>query len=142
MCCGDDAELGLPAAVIEMLARYRDLQRRHGWDWGSEKLPDYFRWARFDLIGPVMEHAGENGDFAAALRTVIGDGPVPAGIVVIDCQMSSAHLESLGARRIPRARFQSLVREHVTMKPAALRLPTPEPAAVVPDPRPPGPAPT
>ena len=36
-----------------------------------------------------------------------------AGIVVIDCQMTSAHLESLGSRRIPRARFQALVRAHV-----------------------------
>jgi leucyl/phenylalanyl-tRNA---protein transferase len=48
-----------------------------------------------------------------------------AGIVVIDCQMTSAHLESLGARRIPRSRFQSLVREHAAMKPVPLRLPSP-----------------
>jgi hypothetical protein len=84
VCCDHAQTLGLPPAVIEMLARYRDLQRRHGWDWGEEELPDYFRWARFDLIGPVMEHAGENGDFAAAIRAVIGDGLVPAGIVVIE----------------------------------------------------------
>lgn len=42
------------------------------------------------------------------------------GIVVIDCQMASAHLESLGSRRIPRARFQGLLREHVTVNPLAL----------------------
>jgi leucyl/phenylalanyl-tRNA---protein transferase len=47
-----------------------------------------------------------------------------AGIVVIDCQMSSAHLESLGARRIPRARFQSLVREHAAGKTRPLALPS------------------
>ena len=45
-----------------------------------------------------------------------------AGIAVIDCQMSSAHLESLGSRRIPRTRFQALVREHVASKPAPLTL--------------------
>ena len=42
MCCEHAQELNLPPAVIEMLARYRDLQRRHGWDWGEENLPDYF----------------------------------------------------------------------------------------------------
>jgi leucyl/phenylalanyl-tRNA--protein transferase len=34
------------------------------------------------------------------------------GIVVIDCQLPSRHLESLGARSIPRAQFQALLREH------------------------------
>ena len=34
------------------------------------------------------------------------------GIVVIDCQMASRHLESLGSRQIPRVRFQALLREH------------------------------
>src|SRR5215470_4900705 len=46
-----------------------------------------------------------------------------AGIAVIDCQMTSAHLESLGSRRIPRARFQALVREHVAQDPRPLTLP-------------------
>jgi leucyl/phenylalanyl-tRNA--protein transferase len=32
--------------------------------------------------------------------------------VVIDCQLPSRHLESLGARSIPRAQFQALLREH------------------------------
>ncbi len=47
-----------------------------------------------------------------------------SGIAVIDCQMTSAHLESLGSRRIPRARFQALVREHVASKPVPLALAT------------------
>jgi hypothetical protein len=84
MCCEHAQTLDLPPAVIEMLARYRDLQRRHGWDWGEESLPDSFRWARFSLIGPVMDRVGEDGDWAGAIRSVIGDGPVPAGIVVIE----------------------------------------------------------
>lgn len=41
-------------------------------------------------------------------------------IVVIDCQMASAHLESLGSRRIPRARFQALCREHASPTPLPL----------------------
>jgi leucyl/phenylalanyl-tRNA--protein transferase len=44
------------------------------------------------------------------------------GIVVIDCQMASSHLESLGSRRIPRTRFQSLLREHASLTALPLRL--------------------
>ena len=34
-------------------------------------------------------------------------------IVVIDCQLPSPHLQSLGSRSIPRSQFQTLLREHV-----------------------------
>lgn len=34
------------------------------------------------------------------------------GIVVIDCQLSSRHLQSLGSRAIPRKAFQDLLRQH------------------------------
>jgi leucyl/phenylalanyl-tRNA---protein transferase len=34
-------------------------------------------------------------------------------VAVIDCQLPSRHLSSLGARPIPRRQFQSLLREHV-----------------------------
>ncbi len=34
------------------------------------------------------------------------------GIIVIDCQLSSRHLESLGSRLIPRSAFQDLLRQH------------------------------
>jgi len=34
-------------------------------------------------------------------------------IAVIDCQLPSRHLESLGARTIPRAQFQALLQEHI-----------------------------
>jgi leucyl/phenylalanyl-tRNA--protein transferase len=42
------------------------------------------------------------------------------GIAVIDCQMPTRHLESLGSRSIARAQFQSLLREHIEMKPQPL----------------------
>ena len=42
--------------------------------------------------------------------------------VVIDCQMASAHLESLGSRRIPRPRFQALLREHTSLAPLPMSL--------------------
>lgn len=34
-------------------------------------------------------------------------------IVVIDCQLPSRHLESLGSRLIPRSQFQALLRKHI-----------------------------
>jgi leucyl/phenylalanyl-tRNA---protein transferase len=34
-------------------------------------------------------------------------------LVVIDCQLPSRHLASLGSRAIPRSQFQALLREHV-----------------------------
>jgi leucyl/phenylalanyl-tRNA---protein transferase len=34
-------------------------------------------------------------------------------VAVIDCQLPSRHLSSLGARAIPRRQFQSLLREHL-----------------------------
>jgi leucyl/phenylalanyl-tRNA--protein transferase len=42
------------------------------------------------------------------------------GIAVIDCQLATRHLESLGSRAIARAQFQSLLREHIDMAPGAL----------------------
>jgi leucyl/phenylalanyl-tRNA--protein transferase len=40
------------------------------------------------------------------------------GIALIDCQLPSRHLQSLGSRQIPRAHFQALLREHVSLDPA------------------------
>jgi leucyl/phenylalanyl-tRNA--protein transferase len=42
------------------------------------------------------------------------------GIAVIDCQLATRHLESLGSRAIARAQFQSLLREHIEMAPLRL----------------------
>jgi leucyl/phenylalanyl-tRNA--protein transferase len=39
------------------------------------------------------------------------------GVAVIDCQLATRHLESLGSRSIARAQFQSLLREHVERVP-------------------------
>jgi leucyl/phenylalanyl-tRNA--protein transferase len=44
-------------------------------------------------------------------------------IAVIDCQLPSPHLESLGSRTIPRLQFQALLREHISLDPAPLYLP-------------------
>jgi len=42
------------------------------------------------------------------------------GIAVIDCQMPTPHLESLGSRAIARSQFQYLLREHIEVAPRPL----------------------
>jgi leucyl/phenylalanyl-tRNA---protein transferase len=44
-------------------------------------------------------------------------------LAVIDCQLPSRHLTSLGSRTIPRSQFQALLREQVRMVSAALAPP-------------------
>jgi leucyl/phenylalanyl-tRNA--protein transferase len=44
-------------------------------------------------------------------------------LAVIDCQLPSRHLTSLGSRTIPRSQFQALLREQVRMPSAALASP-------------------
>src|SRR5688500_17131141 len=82
MCCGEEEELGLPPAVIEMLARYRRLRDEQGFGWGEDALPDFFRWARFSMLGPAFDEFAASGDWSAAVRAAIGD-EVPAGLVVV-----------------------------------------------------------
>jgi hypothetical protein len=81
MCCEAPGALDLPAEVIEMLARYRALQAERGWDWGDDRA-DFFRWARFSQLGPVLEAYAETGDWPKAVRAVVGDEP-PAGVVLV-----------------------------------------------------------
>jgi hypothetical protein len=82
VCCQETRTLNLPPEVIEALARYRRLLGERGWDWGDEQLPDFFRWARFSLLGPVFEAVAETGDWGSAMLSVVGD-EVPPGVVVI-----------------------------------------------------------
>jgi leucyl/phenylalanyl-tRNA--protein transferase len=42
------------------------------------------------------------------------------GTALIDCQLASNHLASLGSRNIPRSRFQALLREHIDAAPLPL----------------------
>ncbi|HYL72024.1 MAG TPA: leucyl/phenylalanyl-tRNA--protein transferase, partial [Candidatus Dormibacteraeota bacterium] len=44
-------------------------------------------------------------------------------LAVIDCQLPSRHLASLGSRTIPRSQFQALLREHVRLAAVALESP-------------------
>jgi hypothetical protein len=80
VCCHDDAVLDLPPAVLEMLGRYERMRREHGFGWGEEELPEFFRWARFSRLGPAFAEFTMSQDWAAAVRAAVGDHP-PAGIV-------------------------------------------------------------
>jgi hypothetical protein len=98
VCCQETRTLNLPPEVIEALARYRRLLNERGWDWGEEQLPDLFRWARFSLLGPVFEAVSETGDWASAIRSVIGDR-VPPGIVVVRVDGERALRAEVGPAR-------------------------------------------
>ena len=58
-----------------------------------------------------------------ALAHLAASAPA-SGIALIDCQMPSAHLASLGARSLPRAQFQALLERWVTLAPRALQGPS------------------
>jgi hypothetical protein len=81
MCCETTETLGLPAEVIQTLAHYRRLLDARGSDWGDEQI-EFARWAHFSLVGPVFAAFMTTGDWAKALRSVIGQ-EVPMGMVVV-----------------------------------------------------------
>jgi leucyl/phenylalanyl-tRNA--protein transferase len=47
------------------------------------------------------------------------------GVAVIDCQLPSRHLQSLGCRLISRTQFQDLLREHIAMATVFVQYPRP-----------------
>ena len=46
-------------------------------------------------------------------------------VAVIDCQIASRHLQSMGSRLISRTQFQDLLREHIAMGPVFVQYPRP-----------------
>jgi hypothetical protein len=81
MCCDATGTLDLPVAVIRAIAHYRRLLDARGPDWGDDRV-ELFHFGRFSKFGPVTEAFATVNDWAAAIRTVIGDD-VPAGIAVV-----------------------------------------------------------
>ena len=98
MCCQETETLGLPAEVIEAMAHYRRLLDERGWDWGDEQLPDFFRWARFSMLGPLFEAVADTGDWAKAIRSVVGED-VPPGVVVVRVDEGSSLHAYVGPAR-------------------------------------------
>jgi hypothetical protein len=81
MCCEATGTMRLPVEVVETLARYNRLLDERGWDWGDDRI-ELFRWERFSQHGPLLDQLAAGGDWAGAIRSVIGDD-VPAGTVVV-----------------------------------------------------------
>lgn len=102
----------------EMMAAYVDLHRRgfaHSFEtWLDGTLVGGLYGVRLGRVffGESMFSRERDASKVALARLV--ELSLAEGIVVIDCQMASRHLESLGARQIPRSRFQLLLREHAT----------------------------
>src|SRR5262249_5577261 len=111
----------------EMMAAYVELHRR-----GYAHSVETYRGAR--LVGGLYGVRLGGVFFRGAMFSRERDASKVAlarlvetcraeGIAIIDCQMASAHLESLGSRRIPRTRFQAMLREHAALAPLPMTLP-------------------
>ena len=136
------------AEVIEACAAPRP---RHPESWISERIAASYRtlhqaghahsiecWAGGHLVGGLYGVAfdrvfcGESlfslapNASKVALAYLVQSCPA-SGITLIDCQMASAHLTSLGARAIARTHFQELLERWVHSEPLALQ-PAPAPA--------------
>jgi leucyl/phenylalanyl-tRNA--protein transferase len=64
------------------------------------------------FFGESMFSLARDASKVALARLV--DESLARGIRLIDCQMETAHLASLGARALPRARFEALLEEYCT----------------------------
>jgi leucyl/phenylalanyl-tRNA--protein transferase len=108
----------------EMLSAYVELHRRgfaHSIEtWLGGRLVGGLYGVRLGgvFFGESM-FALERDASKAALACLV-ERCLEQGIVVIDCQLASRHLQSLGSRQIPRLRFQALLREHASPVPQGL----------------------
>lgn len=68
------------------------------------------------FFGESMFHRATDASKVALARLVEECGR--RGIALIDCQVTTAHLESLGSRSLPRAEFTRLVELHTAAAPA------------------------
>ena len=114
----------------EMLAAYVELHRRgyaHSVEtYQGDRLVGGLYGVRLGgvFFGESMFSRERDASKVALARLV--ETCLAEGIVVIDCQMASTHLDSLGSRRIPRNRFQSMLREHASLAALPMRLAAPE----------------
>jgi leucyl/phenylalanyl-tRNA--protein transferase len=75
------------------------------------------------FFGESMFSAERDASKAALARLV--EYCQSQGVVVIDCQLPSRHLQSMGSRLISRAQFQGLLREHIAMGAGFVQYPRP-----------------
>jgi len=100
----------------EMAAAYRELHARghaHSIEtWHGEKLVGGLYGVGIGRVffGESMFSRSTDASKVALARLV--EECRTRGIVLIDCQVTSAHLESLGSKALPRAEFARLVEQH------------------------------
>ena len=97
MCCEATGSLALPPEVIEAVAHYRRLLDDRRWDWGDEQI-EGFRWARFAQLGDVLTAYSSTGNWAKAVRSLIGDD-LPSGVVVVQVDEGGGLRASAGPAR-------------------------------------------
>ena len=113
----------------EMRAAYLELHLRgfaHSFEtWLDERLVGGLYGIRLGNVffGESMFSRERDASKAALARLV--EYCRSQGIVVIDCQLPSRHLQSMGSRLISREQFQGLLREHVAMGPVFVQYPRP-----------------
>ena len=71
------------------------------------------------FFGESMFHVERDASKVAIARLV--EECRPRGIALIDCQMATAHLGSLGARPVPRHEFERLLALHGRAAPGLWR---------------------
>ena len=113
----------------EMRAAYLELHLRgfaHSFEtWLDERLVGGLYGIRLGNVffGESMFSRERDASKAALARLV--EYCHSQGIVVIDCQLPSRHLQSMGSRLISRAQFQGLLREHIAMGTVFVQYPRP-----------------
>ena len=113
----------------EMRAAYLELHLRgfaHSFEtWLDERLVGGLYGIRLGNVffGESMFSRERDASKAALARLV--EYCHSQGIVVIDCQLPSRHLQSMGSRLISRAQFQGLLREHIAMGAVFVQYPRP-----------------
>jgi leucyl/phenylalanyl-tRNA--protein transferase len=113
----------------EMRAAYLELHRlghAHSFEtWLDESLVGGLYGIRLGNVffGESMFSRERDASKAALARLV--EYCRSEGVVVIDCQLPSRHLESMGSRVISRTQFQGLLREHIAMAPELVQYPRP-----------------
>jgi len=113
----------------EMRAAYLELHQQgfaHSFEtWRDDRLVGGLYGIRLGNVffGESMFSRERDASKAALARLV--EYCRAQGIVVIDCQLPSRHLQSMGSRQISRAQFQDLLREHIAMVAALVQYPRP-----------------
>jgi leucyl/phenylalanyl-tRNA--protein transferase len=103
----------LTPGMIAAYTRLHELGHAHSFEtWHGERLVGGLYGVRLGRVffGESMFSRAPDASKIALARVV--DEALASGVVLIDCQIPSPHLQSLGSREIPRQAFLALLAEH------------------------------